>query len=98
MNAKQFKRCLDDLLRSFGGYEREEGLPPAPDGRHHLDIGHENFVALLASLRWSMQNIADFDGTEEPNNESSSAVQVNSKVTPTKREKNRGNANDTHDG
>jgi hypothetical protein len=73
MNAKQFKRCLDDLLRSFGGYEREEGLPPAPDGRHHLDLGHENFVALLTSLRWSMQNIADFDGTEEPNNESSSA-------------------------
>ena len=84
MNAKQFKRCLDDLLRTFGGYERAEGsLPPGPDGRHHLDVSREDFVALLTSLRWSMQNIADFDRTEELNNDSSIANKHGDDLTPT---------------
>lgn len=61
MKKEQLQQCLDDLLRSFAAYEHEEGLPPAPDGRHHLDINHTNYLALLTALRWAEQNIHDFE-------------------------------------
>ena len=60
-SKEQLQLCLDDLLRSFAAYEHEDGLPPAPDGRHHLNITHTNYVALLTALRWAEQNIEDFD-------------------------------------
>lgn len=61
LNKEQFQCCLDDLLRSFAGYEHEEGLPSAPDGRHHLNINHTNYVALLKALFWAKQNIENFE-------------------------------------
>ncbi len=61
LNKEQLQLCLDDLLRSFAAYEHEEGLPPAPDGRRYLNINPTNYVAMLTALRWSMQNIEDFE-------------------------------------
>jgi hypothetical protein len=61
LNKEQFEQCLDDLLRSFAAYEHEQGLPPAPDGRHHININHTNYIALLTARRWAMQNVADFE-------------------------------------
>jgi len=61
LNKEQFEQCLDELLRSFAAYEHEEGLPSSLDGRHHLNIDHTNYVALLTALRWSLQHIADFE-------------------------------------
>ncbi|HEV2396608.1 MAG TPA: hypothetical protein VGS27_06690 [Candidatus Sulfotelmatobacter sp.] len=61
MKKEQLQQCLDDLLRSFAAYEHEEGLPPAPDGRHHLDVNHTNYLALLTALRWAEHSIHDFE-------------------------------------